>query len=123
MSCFNVVSYSRTKDSWKNYFSQDYIFCDAEFVQLTSLAVNRRIVIYSVMDNELRDQVIDPHLDCNCGQETPNEPPLYMLHYDDIHFLSGHYQSIRPKPNSNIRLPARVNNLVRNQPQEQVSII
>ena len=75
------------------------------------------------MDNELRDQVIDPHMDCECGQDSPNEPPLYLLHYDDIHFFSGHYQSIRPKPNSNIRLPTRVNNLVRNRPQEQVSMI
>ena len=76
-------------------------------------------MIYSVMDNELRDQIIDPHMDCECGQDSPNEPPLYLLHYDDIHFLSGHYQSIRPRPNFNIKLPSRVNNLLRN---EQVCI-
>ena len=71
------------------------------------------------MDNDLRDQVIDPHMDCECGQDTPNEPPLYLLHYDDIHFINPHYQSIRPKPNFNIKLPKRVNNLLRN---EQVCI-
>ena len=74
------------------------------------------------MDSEDRDEVIDPHLDCDCGQDTPNEPPLYLLHYDDVHFGSPHYQSIRPKPNFTIRLPTRVNNLQRNVPSEQVCI-
>ena len=75
------------------------------------------------MDSEERDQVIDPHLDCKCGKNSPMEPPLYLLHYDDISFLNPHYQSIRPKPNFNIKLPKRVNNLIRSQPQEQVSIL
>ena len=77
------------------------------------------------MDSEERDQVIDPHFDCNCGLETPNEPPLYLMHYDDVHFINPHYQSIRPKPNCNIRLPTRINNLVRSrtEPQQQVSAI
>ena len=66
------------------------------------------------MDTENRDQIIDPHMDCECGKESPNEPPLYLLHYDDVHFINPHYQSIRPKPNNNIKLPMRVNNLQRN---------
>ena len=82
-------------------------------------------MIYSVMDSEVRDQVIDPHLDCEWGQETSNNPPLYFLHYDDIHFANPHYQSIWPKPNFNVKLPTRVNNLIRNMPApipEQVCI-
>ena len=115
----NIYLYFRPIDSWKNYFGQDFISCDAEFVQLSSIFANRKIVIYSVMDCEVRDQVVDPHLDCECGQETPNEPPLYFLHYDDIHFASPHYQSIRPKPNFNIKLPTRVNNLVQNVTEDE----
>ena len=92
----------------------EFISCDAEFVQLSSIFANRKIVIYSVMDCEVRDQVIDPHFDCNCGLETPNEPPLYLMHYDDVHFINPHYQSIRPKPNNNIKLPMIVNNLQQN---------
>ena len=66
------------------------------------------------MDTENRDQIIDPHMDCECGIESPNEPPLYLLQYDDVHFRNPHYQSIRPKPNNNIKLPMRDNNLQRN---------
>ena len=66
------------------------------------------------MDTENRDQIIDPHMDCECGKESPNEPPLYLLHYDDVHFINPHYHSIRPKPNNNIKLPMIVNNLQRN---------
>ena len=66
------------------------------------------------MDTENRDQIIDPHMDCECGKESPNDPPLYLLHYDDVHFINPHYQSIRLKPNNNIKLSMRVNTLQRN---------
>ena len=74
------------------------------------------------MDSEERDQVIDPHFDCNCGLDTPNKPTLYLMHYDDVHFFNSYYQSIRPKPKCNVTLPTRINNLVGTQPQEQVSM-
>ena len=48
------------------------------------------------MDKESRDRTIDPHENCSCGLEAPAEP-LYFLYFEDAHFISPHYQSIRPK--------------------------
>ena len=79
-----------------DHFSQDHIFCENEFILLTSILLNRKIQIYSVMDKDARDKIINPHEACGCGTETPNEP-LYLLYYEDAHFYSPHYQSIRPK--------------------------
>ena len=89
---------------WIERCSQNYIFSDEIFVQLASIALNRKIKIYSVMDKANRDRTIEPHADCSCGMQTPNEP-LYLLYFEDAHFRSPHYQSIRPKSESNSSHP------------------
>ena len=86
----------RSIASWIEHFSKNYIFCEQIFIQLTSIALNRKIKIYSVKDKENRDRLIDPHEQCGCGMKAPNEP-LYLLYFEDVHFASPHYQSIRPK--------------------------
>ena len=88
--------YFRSVESWKNHFSQDFIFVEQIFIQLASVVLNRKIKIYSVIDKESRDRTIDPHENCSCGLEAPAEP-LYFLYFEDAHFISPHYQSIRPK--------------------------
>ena len=86
----------RSIKSWKEHFSQNNVFCEEEIIQLASIFLNRKIKIFSVMDAERRDRVIYPHKDCNCGIETPEEP-FYLLFYEEAHFISPHYESIRPK--------------------------
>ena len=87
---------NRSVESWKTHFSQDYIFVEQIFIQLASVVLNRKVKIYSVMDKVSRDRTIDPHENCGCGQQAPDSP-LYFMYYEDAHFHSPHYQSIRPK--------------------------
>ena len=89
-------------------FFQDYIFCANEFIVLTSNLLNRKIQIYSVMDKTVRDKTIIPHEACGCNKETPEEP-LYLLYYEDAHFLSPHYQSIRPMHGVNPQVRILIN--------------
>ena len=43
------------------------------------------------------------------GKQAPSEP-LYLMYFEDAHFMSPHYQSIRPK----------VASIPQSQPPEQV---
>ena len=54
---------------------------------------------------------IKPHTNCNCGMQAPSEP-LYLLYFEDAHFRSPHYQSIRPKGESNSSHPQQVINQI-----------
>ena len=58
------------------------------------------------MDNETRDRLIHPHEACNCGKETPEEP-LYLLFFEETHFVSPHYMSIRPKKTPHSSQPSQ----------------
>ena len=94
---FILIFFSgRSIASWIEHYSKNYIFSEQIFIQLTSIALNRKIKLYSVKDKENRDRIIDPHEHCGCGMKAPSEP-LYLLYFEDAHFASPHYQSIRPK--------------------------
>ena len=49
------------------------------------------------MNGQARKIELLPHEDCGCGIELPEYEPFSMLYYEETHFASPHYQSIRPK--------------------------
>ena len=55
------------------------------------------------MEGPVRKIEILPHGDCNCGTEMPDYLPFSMLYYEETHFATPHYQSIRPKQEIQIR--------------------
>ena len=77
-------------------------WCDQNFIQLVSIYFNRKIIIFPVFpQNECDRNIIDPHDNCNCGEQVDESTtPFSLLYYEETHFVSAHYQSIRPKPNS-----------------------
>ena len=98
-----------TVQDWMEKFSQPGIFPEQEFLQLASIFLNRKFVLYPVnphynTNGGLPNKIeIFPHKDCECGQKTPEEvQPFTMLYYEETNFVDPHYQSIRPLKSKNI---------------------
>ena len=94
-----------TVQDWVGKFSQPYIFPEQEFIQLASIFLNRKFVLYPVnpyYTNGPPNKIeIFPHKDCGCGQKTPEDVrPFTMLYYEETNFVDPHYQSIRPLKNT-----------------------
>ena len=82
---------------WIEKFSQPYVFPEQEFIQIASVFLNRKIVLYPVdpYNANPRKIEISPHENCGCGLEAPDEA-FTMLYYEETNFVSPHYQSIFP---------------------------
>ena len=94
-------------EAWMEKFSQNYVFPEQEFIQMASTFLNRKIDLYPVnpydMDGPVQKIEIFPHKDCGCGMDMPDYLPFSMLYYEETHFATPHYQSIRPKQEIQIR--------------------
>ena len=93
---------------WVKTYSQVGAYVGQEFLQLASIYLNRKIILYPVNpvanenDQEANRNVnkieIFPHEDCNCGIESTNHEPITLLYYEETNFVTPHFQSIRPIP-------------------------
>ena len=79
-------------EKWKDVYAEDCVYADEIFIRICSEVLNRKIVLIPVHRKV-------GHNDTGCIEITPTNPvsrPFNMLYYTECHFVSPHYQSIRP---------------------------
>ena len=77
---------------WQNRMARVGVEVDHVFIQIASELLGREIVLYPVITEEgQQDRVtISP-------SSQTNHEPYHILLYDEAHFASPHYQSVRPQ--------------------------
>ena len=84
-------------EDWMKRMKKDGCYCDQVFLQLTSLYLNREIIIIPALGTTQIE--ISPHH--SSLRETKRREPFHVLYFSETHFASPHYQSIRPKNGKN----------------------
>ena len=92
-----------TQNEWMDKMYGGDEWCDEIFLRLIAIYFNRKFIVFPVfpdLKKNARDRnIIDPHADCNCGEKADESAtPFTLLYYEETHFVSSHYQSIRKKP-------------------------
>lgn len=79
-------------ENWREIYAEDRVYIDEIFIRICSEVLNRKIVLIPVHYN-------DGHNQTGRIEITPKNSisrAFYMLYYTESHFVSPHYQSIRP---------------------------
>ena len=87
-------------EDWMKHMKKDGCYCDQVFLQLTSLYLNREIIIIPALGTTQIE--ISPHHSSLKLRETKRRDPFHVLYFSETHFSSPHYQSIRPKNGKNL---------------------
>ena len=84
--CGDLSDHLQIVANWVQFMSKNYEQLDEKFIKLASEVLNRKIVVYHVVDDQKY-----------IYNETVVDNPLYILYFEECRFNGqGHYQSIVP---------------------------